>query len=99
MKSTAYFINIGRGKSVVTSDLTAALQAGEIAGAGLDVMEPEPLPPEHELWQLPRVIITPHVAARSAITAERITTLIVENVQRYINGDPLLNVVDVKRGY
>ena len=99
MKSTAYFINIGRGKSVVTSDLTAALKAGEIAGAGLDVMEPEPLPPEHELWQLPRVIITPHVAARSAITAERITALVVENVQRYINGDPLLNVVDVKRGY
>mgnify|MGYP001466037834 CR=1 FL=1 len=61
--------------------------------------EPEPLPPEHELWQLPRVIITPHVAARSAITAERITALVVENVQRYINGDPLLNVVDVKRGY
>ena len=99
MKSTAYFINIGRGKSVVTSDLTAALQAGEIAGAGLDVVEPEPLPAEHELWQLPRVIITPHVAARSAITAERITALTLENVRRYMNGDPLLNVVDVKRGY
>ena len=99
MKSTAYFINIGRGKSAVTSDLTAALKAGDIAGAALDVVEPEPLPPDHQLWQLPRVIITPHVAARSAITAERIKALIVENVQRYINGDPLLNVVDVNRGY
>ena len=99
MKSTAYFINIGRGKSAVTSDLTAALKAGDIAGAALDVVEPEPLPPDHQLWQLPRVIITPHVAARSAITAERIKALIVENVQRYINGDPLLNVVDVNLGY
>ena len=99
MKSTAYFINIGRGKSAVTSDLTAALKAGDIAGAALDVVEPEPLPPDHQLWQLPRVIITPHVAARSAITAERIKALIVENVQRYINGDPLLNVVNVRRGY
>src|SRR4051794_20797478 len=71
MKRTAYLINVGRGIIVDLPDLTAALQAGEIAGAGLDVFEVEPLPAGHPLWQMPNVIITPHCAAASPRVAER----------------------------
>jgi phosphoglycerate dehydrogenase-like enzyme len=99
MKSEAYFISVGRGQSTVTSDLVAALRAGEIAGAGLDVTDPEPLPPDHPLWSMPRVVITPHVAARSTETYQRIILLVSENLRRYVAGEPLLSVVDVKRGY
>jgi phosphoglycerate dehydrogenase-like enzyme len=84
---------------VVTEDLMAALRSGQLAGAGLDVTDPEPLPPEHPLWQLPNVIITPHVAADSGQQNERYVLLIAENLRRYIAGEPLLNVVDIARGY
>ena len=63
MKPGAYFINVARGASVVTDDLIAALDSGQLAGAGLDVTDPEPLPPNHPLWQMQNVIITPHVAS------------------------------------
>ncbi|MFT5484109.1 MAG: D-2-hydroxyacid dehydrogenase (NADP+) [Halieaceae bacterium] len=99
MKPTAYFINVGRGKSVVTEDLVAALQAGEIAGAGLDVTEPEPLPVGHKLWTMPRVIITPHRSAVSSSAIARTWMLVQENLRRYVAGEPLLSVVDVGRGY
>jgi phosphoglycerate dehydrogenase-like enzyme len=99
MKDTAYFINIGRGESVVTADLTAALQAGEIAGAGLDVTDPEPLPPGHPLWSMRNVIITPHIATSSDLRSERTITLVAENLRRYLRGDPMLSVVDLERGY
>jgi phosphoglycerate dehydrogenase-like enzyme len=99
MKPGAYFISVGRGGSTVTADLVAALREGEIAGAGLDVTDPEPLPSDHPLWSTPRVIITPHVAAQSAETFQRIIALVGENLRRYAAGDPLLSVVDVKRGY
>jgi phosphoglycerate dehydrogenase-like enzyme len=99
MKPSAYFVSVGRGQSTVTTDLISALQHNQIAGAGLDVTDPEPLPPDHPLWTTPRVIITPHVAMRSAETYARIWALVVENVRRYIEGEPLLSVVDVKRGY
>ena len=65
MKKTAYFINVGRGGSVVTDDLVAALNDGIIAGAGLDVTEPEPLPEDHPLWKAKNIIITPHMSAQS----------------------------------
>ena len=65
MKPTAFFVSVGRGASAVTDDLVAALENGEIAGAGLDVTDPEPLPPEHPLWTAPRVIISPHTGGRS----------------------------------
>ena len=65
MKKTAYFINVGRGGSVVTDDLVAALNDGVIAGAGLDVTEPEPLPKDHPLWKAKNIIITPHMSAQS----------------------------------
>lgn len=99
MKPTAYFINVGRGRSVVTADLVAALVTGELAGAGLDVTDPEPLPPDHPLWQMPNVIITPHVAGGSDRTFERLFLVVRENLRRYVNGEPMLSVVDVGRGY
>ena len=65
MKKTAFFINVGRGGSVVTDDLVAALNTGTIAGAGLDVTDPEPLPKDHALWKAKNIIITPHMSAQS----------------------------------
>ena len=99
MKPSAYFINIGRGKSVVTDDLVAALKTGRIAGAGLDVVDPEPLPKDHPLWYAPNVVITPHVAGFSELKFERAWLVIRENLRRYVAGDKLFSVVDVKRGY
>ena len=99
MKSSAYFINIGRGKSVVTEDLLAALKHGEIAGAGLDVTDPEPLPDEHPLWKTSNVIITPHSSSPSDKMTERFWTLVRENLRRYTLGEAMLNVTDIKRGY
>jgi phosphoglycerate dehydrogenase-like enzyme len=99
MKPTAYFINIGRGRSVVTADLVAALEQGELAGAGLDVTDPEPLPAGHALWSMPRVIITPHVSARSEKSLDRLWILVKENLRRYVAGEPMLSEVDLERGY
>lgn len=99
MKPSAYFISVGRGKSTVTDDLVAALAEGKIAGAALDVTDPEPLPQDHPLWGDPRVIITPHISAQSPETLQRIGLLVAENMRRYIAGEPLLSVVNVKRGY
>lgn len=99
MKSNAYFISIGRGKSTVTDDLLAALKAGELAGAGLDVVDPEPLPAEHPLWKQPRVIITPHIAWRSERYQQRRWLMLRENLRRYVNGEALLSEVDLNKGY
>ena len=99
LKPGSYFISIGRGKSTVTDDLIAALKDGSLAGAGLDVTDPEPLPPGHELWTLPNVIITPHISWMTDKGFERNWLVIRENLRRYINGEKLLNVVDIKRGY
>ena len=99
MKPTAYFISVGRGASTVTEDLVAALKNGEIAGAGLDVTDPEPLPEGHPLWTTPRVLISPHTAGRSDKGRDRLFLLVVENLRRYVAGDPLLSVVDLERGY
>lgn len=99
MKSTAFFVNIGRGKTVDTRALTDALREGVIAGAGLDVTEPEPLPADHELWGLPNVIITPHVGGDSEAHMERIWLLFRENLRRFAVGEPLLSVVNKRRGY
>jgi len=99
MPSDAYFINVGRGQSAVTDDLIAALENKSIAGAGLDVTEPEPLPSDHPLWTVPNVLITPHVAAASDLTLPRYMTVVAENARRFANGDALYSVVDVEQGY
>jgi len=99
MKPTAYYISVGRGATTVTDDLLAALDAGQLAGAGLDVTDPEPLPEGHPLWSAPRVIITPHVGGRSDRGRERLYLLVRENLRRYVAGEPMLSVVDIERGY
>ena len=99
MKKTAILINIGRGKVVDLQALTEALQKGEIGGAGLDVFEVEPLPEDHALWGMENVIITPHTAGISPEIDTRRKQLIVENVRLFCKGEPLLNVVDNKKGY
>ena len=100
MKAGAYFINIGRGMTTVLDDLVDALAAGEIAGAGLDVFEVEPLPADHRLWRMANVLITPHVAVADAEDIpERRFQLILENARRFLSGDELLNVVDKAKWY
>ncbi len=97
-KRGAYFINVGRGKTVVTADLVAALESGQIAGAALDVTDPEPLPSAHPLWRMENVIITPHVSGRGG-NRIRHNILAKENLRRFIAGEALLNVVDPELGY
>lgn len=99
MKPTAYFINVARGGSVATADLVAALNSGKIAGAGLDVVDPEPLPPNHPLWHAKNVIITPHISGSSDIPNEAIWVVVNENLRRYAAGEKMLSVVDLKREY
>jgi phosphoglycerate dehydrogenase-like enzyme len=94
MKSTAYFINIGRGAIVRLADLVDALRAGEIAGAALDVYETEPLQSDHPLWRMENVILTPHIAGYSPRIAERHLELLLDNIRRFRNGEPLRNVVN-----
>ena len=94
MKRSSFFINIGRGATVVLDDLVAALQNEEIAGAGLDVFQIEPLPNDHPLWTAPRVLITPHVAGAGPFIEERRTELFIDNCLRFNEGRPLRNVVD-----
>ena len=94
MKPSSFLINIGRGAIVDLDDLTASLEAKEIAGAGLDVFEIEPLPKGHELWDMDNVIITPHVAGYSPRIAERHLGVILDNVSRFVRGEELRNVVN-----
>ena len=94
MKRSAFLINIGRGMTVHLDDLVAALEAGEIAGAGLDVFEIEPLPPEHPLWSTPNVLITPHTAGFGPYLDDRRLDILLENCRRFAHGEPLRNIVD-----
>ncbi len=99
MKPTAYFINVARGGSVVTADLQKALEDGRIGGAGLDVVDPEPLPPGHPLWKAPNLIITPHTSSRADVQGERRWLLARENLRRYVAGGKMLSEVDLKKEY
>jgi phosphoglycerate dehydrogenase-like enzyme len=99
LKPTALFINVARGGSVVTDELVRALNEGRLAGAGLDVVDPEPLPADHPLWKAPHVLITPHTSARSDLPGEARWIVALENFRRYVAGDKLLNVVDLAEGY
>jgi phosphoglycerate dehydrogenase-like enzyme len=98
-KRGALFINVGRGGTVVTDDLLAALKDGRIGGAGLDVTDPEPLPPDHPLWRAPNVLITPHVAASVEGDEGPRWILARENLRRYAAGGKLLSEVDLAEGY
>jgi phosphoglycerate dehydrogenase-like enzyme len=99
MRPGSYFINVGRGKSVVTGDLIEALNSGRLGGAALDVQDPEPLPPGHPLWSARNIIITPHISAGSDEQMQRYWLVVRENLRRYTSGEHMLNVVDLQRGY
>jgi phosphoglycerate dehydrogenase-like enzyme len=99
MKSSAYLVNIGRGATVQTAALIKALQAGWIAGAGLDVIDPEPLPSDSPLWTMENVIITAHYAGYTPVYTDRAKAIFLDNLQRYLTGQRLHNVVDKRLGY
>ena len=94
MKAGGFLINIGRGMTVRLDDLTAALREGEIAGAGLDVFEIEPLPADHALWTTPNVLLTPHTAGFGPYLDDRRLDILLDNCRRFAAGAPLRNVVD-----
>jgi len=99
LKPGAIFLSVGRGKSTVTADLVAALESGHVFAAGLDVTEPEPLPSDSPLWAMDNVLITPHTSSAGADSSLRSQIIAVENLRRYVAGEPMLNVVDIERGY
>jgi D-2-hydroxyacid dehydrogenase (NADP+) len=99
MRSGAFFINVSRGKLVNTGDLMEALSRKQIAGAGLDVTDPEPLPSGHPLWNMDQVVITPHTAGRGQYSWLRVEEVFSENVRRYVHDLPLLNLVDKRAGF
>lgn len=99
MKSSALLINVTRGGIMDEAALVAALMCKQIAGAGLDVTPVEPLPPEHPLWQLDNVLITPHTAGGSPNRQDRIVNLFCENLKRLVAGRPLLSIIDKSKGY
>jgi len=99
MKPTAYLYNVARGSIIDEDALIAALRDGQIAGAGLDVFEQEPLPQTSELWAMPNVIITPHVAGLTPHYFERFAKQFADNLGRYLRGDTLNNLYDPARGY
>lgn len=99
MKPTAYLVDVGRGGVVEPAGLVSALQENLIAGAALDVFAEEPIPPTHPLWQMPNVIITPHVCGISSSYNVRAVMLFSENLRRYLSGVTLLNRFEAERGY
>ena len=101
LKKDAVLLNVGRGMTLDTEALTRALQEGRIAGACLDVTDPEPLPSEHPLWEMDNVILTPHVSGLFELpeTLEQILDICIENLECYLVKRPLRNVIDRKTGY
>ncbi len=99
LKPSAYFVNVARGGSVVDNALMAALNEKRLAGAALDVTDPEPLPANHPLWRTPNLIITPHVASASDVVHDNQLAVLLENLRRYVAGDKMVSVVDLERGY
>ncbi|NLV36484.1 MAG: D-2-hydroxyacid dehydrogenase [Clostridiaceae bacterium] len=101
MKKNAVLINVGRGNAVDTDALCDALEGGLIAGAALDVTAPEPLPKEHRLWKIKNAIITPHISGGFSLqeTFERIVRISADNLEAYMSGKKLKNVVDTRAGY
>lgn len=101
MKDSAILVNVGRGSAVDTDALVAALNGGQIGGAVIDVVDQEPLPAEHPLWDAPHLVLTPHVTGNYNLpeTLRRIVNLSLRNLAAYLNGQPMESVVDFKTGY
>ncbi len=99
VRPNAIFINVARGASAVTADLVTALNEHRLAGAGLDVVDPEPLPPDHPLWRAPHVILSPHISSRSDLPGRDRWIVARENLRRYAAGEKMLSVVDLRLGY
>jgi phosphoglycerate dehydrogenase-like enzyme len=99
MKRGSFFINIGRGPTVVLDDLVDALRSDHLGGAGLDVFDTEPLPADHPLWHLDRVTITPHAGVVGPYLQERRVELVVDNARLFAAGEPLRNQVDKSKWY
>ena len=101
MKDGAYFINVGRGTAVETEALCDALESKKIAGAALDVTDPEPLPKDHRLWDIPNALITPHVSGGYHVKEahDRIVRIAITNLKHLVNGEPFENLVDMMTGY
>jgi len=99
LKSSAYLLNVARGSLLDQSALIAALETSRLAGAALDVTDPEPLPPEDPLWHAPNLFLTPHTSAISDRLWSRQTALFLDLLQRWFDGHELFNLVDLDRGY
>jgi phosphoglycerate dehydrogenase-like enzyme len=99
MRRSARFINVGRGATVDEAALIEALRGARIAGAALDVFEREPLPPDSPFWELPNTIVSPHMSGDFEGWLEAVVRLFVDNLRRFVAGEPLLNVVDKRQGY
>ena len=99
MRPTAYLLVVSRGGIVDEPALVDVLRKGKIAGAGLDVFEEEPLPPTSQLWDIPNLLITPHLAGASTQKDRRCVEILRENVLRFQRGEELVNLVDKRRGY
>ncbi|MGI9072862.1 MAG: D-2-hydroxyacid dehydrogenase [Bryobacteraceae bacterium] len=99
MKKNSYFVAVSRGGIYDMNGLVKALDEKRLAGAGVDVTDPEPLPKDHALWRFQNVIITPHIAGRSDQDTVRMIGTIKENIRRFVEGKPLINVVDKQKGY
>lgn len=99
MKPGCFIVNVGRGSAIDQQALIKALHEGWIAGAGLDVTTPEPLPSDNPLWGMPNVLITPHASGYSAYNMEKILSVFKENLKRYVEAKPLINLIDFDAGY
>ena len=101
MKPGAFFLNCGRGNAVVQEDLARALTEGHLGGAALDVTDPEPLPADSPLWDVPNLLITPHISGEHhlAQTWDKVAAIAARNLKHYLAGEPLENVVDRETGY
>ncbi len=101
MKEGAVLLNVGRGFIVDTEALCDALERGHLSGAGVDVTDPEPLPPTHRLWNIPTAVVTPHISGFYHLreTHERIVGIFLENLRHFQAGEPLRNLVDFATGY
>ena len=99
MRSSAFLINVGRGEHVDDDALIQALRNGAIAGAALDVFRAEPLPPDHAFWSLPNLVLTPHISGYTPQYFQKMLAIFEDNLDRYVHGLPLRNVVDKQLGY